>query len=283
MERVDVFDETTPFVMMPVPVLEALDGSPKAAMLYLWLKKYANYKTGVSHPSRKTLARHLGFKTSKSIDPVLSELKEVGVLHIFPRYRNEHGAISYERDDEFTEQTSNGYRLVDLPTPSNTDTPLVPVDTPPPGYADTLPQGTEVPTNIDPRDLDPGELDPSSSAQPTAAPAAKGKKPKRENHEVPDGWMPSQKTIDRIREQRPDLDLAAEHENFMDYWQSITGAKARKADWDKTWAVWMRRQPKRRQPVRPQNFMDALRASRQAETQTGATALPEAARGELTW
>lgn len=37
------------------------------------------------------------------------------------------------------------------------------------------------------------------------------------------------------------------------------------------------------QAPRPQNFMDALRASRQAETQTGATALPEAARGELPW
>lgn len=37
------------------------------------------------------------------------------------------------------------------------------------------------------------------------------------------------------------------------------------------------------QAQHPQNFMDALRASRQAETQTGATALPEAERGELPW
>lgn len=37
------------------------------------------------------------------------------------------------------------------------------------------------------------------------------------------------------------------------------------------------------QAPRPQNFMDALRASRQAEGQADVAALPEAARGELPW
>lgn len=64
----------------------------------------------------------------------------------------------------------------------------------------------------------------------------------KKNHPIPDGWMPKQSTINKVRTERPDLDLEAEHQNFMDYWQSITGAKARKADWDKTWLVWMRKQ-----------------------------------------
>ena len=37
------------------------------------------------------------------------------------------------------------------------------------------------------------------------------------------------------------------------------------------------------QAPRPQNFMDALRASRQTEWQAGAASLPESARGELSW
>ena len=66
-------------------------------------------------------------------------------------------------------------------------------------------------------------------------------KPKK-NHPLPKGWEPKPETVNKIRTERPDLDLATEHENFCDYWHSITGAKARKADWDATWRVWMRRQ-----------------------------------------
>lgn len=77
-------------------------------------------------------------------------------------------------------------------------------------------------------------------------------KPKK-NHPLPENWAPSQASINKMRQERPDLDLEAETQNFTDYWHSITGSKANKADWDKTWLVWMRRQqvrtPQRQQSV----------------------------------
>ncbi|WP_306594089.1 hypothetical protein [Corynebacterium striatum] len=80
------------------------------------------------------------------------------------------------------------------------------------------------------------------SSRDTTAKADGANKPAKKNHPIPEDWMPKQSTIDKMRTERPDLNLEAEHQNFMDYWQSITGAKARKADWDKTWLVWMRKQ-----------------------------------------
>ncbi|HAT1213797.1 hypothetical protein ACL1CN_07545 [Corynebacterium striatum] len=95
---------------------------------------------------------------------------------------------------------------------------------------------------------DPTRPDPTRtskevpSSRDTTAKADGSNKPAKKNHPIPEDWMPKQSTIDKMRTERPDLNLEAEHQNFMDYWQSITGAKARKADWDKTWLVWMRKQ-----------------------------------------
>ena len=95
---------------------------------------------------------------------------------------------------------------------------------------------------------DPTRPDPTRtskevpSSRDTTAKADGANKPAKKNHPIPEDWMPKQSTIDKMRAERPDLNLEAEHQNFMDYWQSITGAKARKADWDKTWLVWMRKQ-----------------------------------------
>lgn len=95
---------------------------------------------------------------------------------------------------------------------------------------------------------DPTRPDPTRtskevpSSRDTTAKAGGANKPAKKNHPIPEDWMPKQSTIDKMRTERPDLNLEAEHQNFMDYWQSITGAKARKADWDKTWLVWMRKQ-----------------------------------------
>lgn len=95
---------------------------------------------------------------------------------------------------------------------------------------------------------DPTRPDPTRtskevpSSRDTTAKADGANKPAKKNHPIPEDWMPKQSTIDKMRTERPDLNLEAEHQNFMDYWQSITGAKARKADWDRTWLVWMRKQ-----------------------------------------
>ena len=57
-------------------------------------------------------------------------------------------------------------------------------------------------------------------------------------------WYPEQPTIDIIQAEYPDLDLRAEHQDFVDYWRAKPGKIALKLDWDATWRRWMRKQGK---------------------------------------
>lgn len=58
---------------------------------------------------------------------------------------------------------------------------------------------------------------------------------------LPEGWMPSQATIDKMRRDCPGVNLEAEHEKFSDYWAGMSGTRGTKADWDATWRNWIRR------------------------------------------
>ena len=54
------------------------------------------------------------------------------------------------------------------------------------------------------------------------------------------------KNFDALAKKHPDLDLDSILAEFKDYWLSNTTAKAKKKDWDRTFAVWCSRQkPKR--------------------------------------
>ena len=54
------------------------------------------------------------------------------------------------------------------------------------------------------------------------------------------------KNFDALAKKYPGLDLDSVLDDFKNYWQSNTTAKARKKDWDRTFAVWAGRQkPKR--------------------------------------
>ena len=54
------------------------------------------------------------------------------------------------------------------------------------------------------------------------------------------------KNFDALAEKHPNLDLESVLDEFKDYWLSNTTAKAKKKDWDRTFAVWCSRQkPKR--------------------------------------
>lgn len=65
-------------------------------------------------------------------------------------------------------------------------------------------------------------------------------KQKRGTRVTPD-WMPSQKTIDTLQAEYPNLDYRAEHADFIDYWLAKPGQAALKLDWDATWRRWMRK------------------------------------------
>ena len=61
---------------------------------------------------------------------------------------------------------------------------------------------------------------------------------------IPDDFYP--KNFDALAKKYPGLDLDSVLDDFKNYWQSNTTAKAMKKDWDRTFAVWAGRQkPKR--------------------------------------
>lgn len=156
----DIYDETRQFVMLPFEVMEALDGDSRALALYAWLKKYANNRTKLAHPSRRTLARHLGYKSATPVDQYITKLKEIGVLQTFPRFKNEEGEIAYERSDEYPEQTSNGYRLLDMRhTPTTQEVGGVPQESTTPYHRRGRGYTSGESTELDPIELDPSELD----------------------------------------------------------------------------------------------------------------------------
>ena len=55
-------------------------------------------------------------------------------------------------------------------------------------------------------------------------------------------WYPTQTVIDTIKNEYPNLDLRAEHNDFTDYWLGVSGQRGTKLDWDATWRKWMRKQ-----------------------------------------
>ena len=106
-----------------------------------------------------------------------------------------------------------------------------------------------------------GPENPSKENEPAEKP-----KPAKRNDRgsrLEDGWMPSQKAIDQMRQECPHVNLEYEHRKFTDYWLSVPASKGRKSNWDATWRNWIRRASERpgggnhyqphRPPVEDQN------------------------------
>ncbi|OLT55846.1 hypothetical protein BJF89_13750 [Corynebacterium sp. CNJ-954] len=89
-------------------VLEAIP-TANAVCLYLILLKFADNKTRTAHPSRATLAKMMGYKSPQVADKAVEVLESLGLVTVFPRYRDEDGNVSRHRDERFRERTSNGY------------------------------------------------------------------------------------------------------------------------------------------------------------------------------
>lgn len=68
---------------------------------------------------------------------------------------------------------------------------------------------------------------------------------KKQASSLPEGWMPDQTVIDQIRRELAqagrNINFEMEHRKFTDYFQSVSGAKGRKKDWNAAWRNWMRR------------------------------------------
>ena len=114
----DVHYEGVRFASVPHQLLEEV-ADPIAIALYAHLMKFADWSTGLAHPKRETLAKLMGYKTTKAVDSAVKVLVKAGWMEAFPRWSrwNEETnslEVIYESRKGFN-QTSNGYRLFDRP------------------------------------------------------------------------------------------------------------------------------------------------------------------------
>lgn len=107
----DIIDRSRLFAMVPYDIISTIENG-NAIALYAVLKMYAGPNQN-AHPSRKTLAKKLGYKTPRMVDAALDVLQHWGLVVTFPRFKDAEGNISRERSERFSEQTSNGYVIYD--------------------------------------------------------------------------------------------------------------------------------------------------------------------------
>ena len=103
---------------------------------------------------------------------------------------------------------------------------------------------------------DPTRPEPDPKVNSTADAVEDANKPPttKRARQLPADWQPQPATVDAIRRELPNLDLAREHAKFVDHFTA--NGKPLK-DWDAAWRNWMRRATEYARPSRP---------SRQQET-----------------
>ena len=67
--------------------------------------------------------------------------------------------------------------------------------------------------------------------------ADKPQKARMTKFRVPDDWMPDRDVIDKMKAERPELDLRTEHDKFMDW---VRANNRKYVDWNAGWRNWMR-------------------------------------------
>ena len=108
----DVHQAGPLFSMVPHELL-AQGLSATAIAVYAHLARYADWRTGLAHPSRKKLMEHLGYKSYKPIDDAVKELQQTGWVGVCQRWvKHENGStvsrLGTKPGKEWA-QSSNGY------------------------------------------------------------------------------------------------------------------------------------------------------------------------------
>lgn len=261
-----------PFAAVPHRLIRELRNA-KAIALYAVLAMFADWQTGLAHPSVKTVYSMMGYRSRKAYDEGLALLVREGWVETFPRWQVEDGGtptVVYQKPkgDHGWRQTSNGYVVYRSPggegvVPSREGgySPL--------GKGGSAPEGRGVVPyrehEQEPYKPQPVEQEPVIKVEGASAPAPKRKKARATT--LPEGWMPDQPVIDQMRAEHPGVNLEAEHRKFTDYFNSVAGERGRKRDWNATWRNWIRRAGERA-PVAQEDALDVARrmaAREQAE------------------
>lgn len=115
------------------------------------------------------------------------------------------------------------------------------------------PPSSESPTTVTPEtptvaaDAAPATASATSVEAKNPSPRARSARGTR----LPDGWQPDQALADWTRTNCPAAANNAEVERFCDYWQSLSGQRAVRGDWRKTWRNWARRCQEQASQPRP--------------------------------
>ena len=99
------------FVQTPHKLILGIQNG-NALLVYMILKTYSNNGSMV-FPSRETIANHMGARSTRTVDAALKKLSDLGLVAMFPRWRNDEGKTSRKPDEVYKFQTSNGYILYD--------------------------------------------------------------------------------------------------------------------------------------------------------------------------
>ena len=273
-------------------------GNSTAKAVLRELAFYHNGQTGLCCPSVSKIARVLEVKKADTITAAIKRLEEGGFI-----------SREFIRDPETgqilrTEYALIGFVASEWVSSKNQDTSPEDQDTSPedqdtsPENRGTVPQkrgigspekrGEGSPKNQDVtgnknREIEQGNRTGSVAPSPDHFPDATKKieepKPKRTTTdrgsrltitELPDDWKAF------AEQEEPDLDPKRLFENFKDYWNGLSGAKAIKKDWKGTWRNfvrsfhnaedWKRRPMLKRAPThspsRPGQFVEKKQSER---------------------
>lgn len=150
-----VVDKRPPFVMLSHELVLHI-GNGRALLLYSILLSYAN-QTGRAHPSRETLAKHMGVKSTRTVDAALKDLEQLGLVSTFHRWHNEdRSRVALQADDVYKYQTSNGYILYDWAQRKPAHGGRTNVT--PPGTQSSPPRGYDVAHKQEPVEQEPVEV-----------------------------------------------------------------------------------------------------------------------------
>lgn len=266
-------------------------GNSTAKAVLRELAFYHNGQTGLCCPSVSKIARVLEVKKADTITAAIKRLEEGGFI-----------SREFIRDPETgqilrTEYALIGFVASEWVSSKNQDTSPEDQDTSPENRG-TVPQkrgrgspekrGEGSPENQDVtgnrnREIEQGSRTGGVALSPDHFPDATKKieepKPKRTTTdrgsrltitELPDDWKAF------AEQEEPDLDPKRLFENFKDYWNGLSGAKAIKKDWKGTWRNfvrsfhnaedWKRRPMLKRAPThsssRPGQFVEKKQSER---------------------
>jgi hypothetical protein len=191
---------------------------------------------GGAWPSIATLARYTG-TSERRVQQTLRELEMAGEITVVRQGGGLAATAHHQRTNLYT---------INVRCPDDCDgTRNHGVKKDAPGEAEFTGRVKPVaPGRVKPVAPEPS-LEPSLNLQPPPSAAARTRSAEPRGTRLPDPFPLTDDLKAWARTDCPNVG-PTDHEQFLDYWRAVPGAKGRKIDWPATWKRWMREEQKRR-------------------------------------